>query len=323
MDVLLLPPRDDERWHDALTVHLARTRPGVRVRRADEVLAAPAGVELALVWTAPPPLLAALPDLRCVMALGAGIDGLLPLVPEGVTLTRLVDASLAASMREYVLFHVLRYHRAMDAYEADGARQHWQPRPYPPASARTVGVLGLGELGRSVASALAGLGFRVLGLRRGAAEGRDGDAGAEGGALAGVRCLNGEAGEAEILAESEILVCLLPLTDETRDYFDAQRVARMRPGAQLINVARGAHVVDEVLLAALDAGHLSAATLDVFRQEPLPPEHPFWRHPKVTVTPHVASLTNLDAVAAQLADNVCRYAEGRPLLHVVDRARGY
>ncbi|HWN67755.1 MAG TPA: NAD(P)-dependent oxidoreductase, partial [Haliangium sp.] len=141
--------------------------------------------------------------------------------------------------------------------------------------------------------------------------------------IADVTCLSGEGALDAVLGHSEILVCLLPLTGETRDLLSARAFARMPRGACLINAARGAVVVDDDLLAALDTDHLSGATLDVFRHEPLPPQHPFWRHPRVTVTPHIASLTNLDSVAAQLAENVRRHVAGKPLVHAVDRDRGY
>jgi len=311
MDVLLLAPRDHERWHDALTLHLARVLPGTRIHRWPELGPDPHAIEIAMVWTAPPVMFEKLPNLRCVMALGAGVDDLARALPPGIALTRVVDPALTASMTEYVLFHVLRHHRGMDAYAADRSQRAWHPRPYPPASSRTIGILGLGELGGHVARTLAGLGFRVCGLSRTEAR------------IAGVTCVSGEGALETVLGQSEIVVCLLPLTGETRDLLDAHAFARMPRGAYLINAARGAVVVDADLIAALDTGHLSGAALDVFRQEPLPPEHPFWTHPKITMTPHVASLTNLESVAAQLADNVCRYAAGKPLAHQVDRTRGY
>jgi glyoxylate/hydroxypyruvate reductase A len=311
MHVLLMPPRNPERWHDALTLWLARALPGTRVHLWPDLGPDPAAIEIAMVWTAPPELFEKLPGLRCVMALGAGVDDLAPLLPPGIALTRVVDAALTASMTEYVLYHVLRHHRGMDAYRADREQRVWHPRPYPPASERSISVLGLGELGAHVARTLAGLSFRVHGLSRTPRH------------VADVTCLSGEGALEAVLGHGEILVCLLPLTPETRDLLDAAAFARMPRGACLINAARGAVVVDADLLAALDTDHLSGATLDVFRQEPLPPEHPFWRHPRVTITPHVASLTNLDSVAAQLADNVRRFAAGEALVHAVDRDRGY
>jgi glyoxylate/hydroxypyruvate reductase A len=311
MHVLLMPPRDHQRWHEALTLRLGRAVPGTRVHLWPDLGPDPAAIEVAMVWTAPPELFAKLPGLRCVMALGAGVDDLAPALPPGIALTRVVDNALTASMTEYVLFHVLRHHRGMDAYRADREARDWHPRPYPPASGRSIGVLGLGALGGHVARTLGGLGFRVYGLSRTARR------------IADVTCVTGEGALETVLGHSEILVCLLPLTAATRDLLDARAFARMPRGAHLINAARGALVVDEELLAALDTDHLSGATLDVFRAEPLPPEHPFWRHPRVTITPHVASLTNLDSVAAQLADNVRRFAAGEPLANAVDRDLGY
>ena len=311
MHVLLMPPRDDERWHDALTLRLARAVPGTRLHLWPDLGPDPAAIEIAMVWTAPPALFARLPGLRCVMALGAGVDDLAPMLPPGIALTRVVDAALTESMTEYVLYHVLRHHRGMDAYRADRESRAWHPRPFPPASGRSIGVLGLGALGTHVARALSGLGFRVYGMSRTPRR------------IADVTCVTGDGALDTVLGHSEILVCLLPLTSATRDLLGARAFARMPRGAHLINAARGAVVVDEELLAALDTDHLSGATLDVFRDEPLPPEHPFWRHPRVTITPHIASLTNLESVAAQLADNVRRFAAGEPLIHAVDRERGY
>lgn len=311
MHVLLMPPRDHERWHDALTLRLARAVPGARLHLWPDLGPDPAAVEIAMVWSAPPELFAKLPGLRCVMGLGAGVDDLAPALPPGIALTRVVDAALTASMTEYVLYHVLRQHRGTDAYRGDRELGAWQPRPYPPASERSIAVLGLGELGGHVARTLAGLGFRVYGLSRTRRR------------IPAVTCLSGEGALDSVLGHGEIVVCLLPLTAETRDLLGARAFARMPRGAHLINVARGAVVVDEDLLAALDTDHLSGATLDVFRHEPLPPEHPFWRHPRVTITPHIASLTNLESVAGQLAENVRRFAAGEPLRHAVDRARGY
>lgn len=311
MDVLLHPPRDNERWHDALAPRIARALPGTHLRVWPERGPDPGRIEVALVWGAPPDMFASLPGLRCVMALGAGVDDLLPVVPPGVTLARLVDPALTASMTEYVLYHVLRYHRGMEAYTADRAQRLWHPRSYPPASARSVGVLGLGELGGHAARTLASLGFRVLGWSRTARQ------------MEGVECMSGPDSLDTLLAQSDIVVCLLPLTPETRDILDARSFAHMRRGAHLINAARGAHVVDDDLLAALDTGHLAGAALDVFREEPLPPDHPFWRHPRITLTPHIASLTSLDSVAKELTANLRRFVAGKPLKHLVDRDRGY
>lgn len=181
----------------------------------------------------------------------------------------------------------------------------------PLARNRTVGVLGLGELGAASARALAGLNFRVTGWSRSRKQ------------LDGIECLWGEEGLRAVLSRSEILVLLLPLTPATETVIDAEAIARLPQGAVILNPGRGALIDDPALLAALDSGHLAHATLDVFREEPLPPDHPFWAHPKVTVTPHVASETRAPGAARVIAENVRRGEAGAPFLHVVDRAAAY
>lgn len=310
MDILLEPDRDHERWRALLGERLARGLPGARLRRREEIEDATA-VAAAVVWRPAPDFCAALPNLRCVMALGAGVEDLVSLLPAGMPLTRVVDRQLTDSMTEYVLLHVLRYHRNQPAHAADQQHRTWQPRGYPPARERTVGILGMGVLGTDAAARLVALGFRVLGWSRARKH------------VPGVESLCGPDGLDVLLGQSHVVVCLLPLTAETADILDARAFARMRRGAYLINAARGAHVVDEDLIAALDAGQLAGATLDVFRQEPLPPAHPFWAHPRVTMTPHVASLTDPASVADQICENLRRLHAGEPLLHQVDRALGY
>jgi glyoxylate/hydroxypyruvate reductase A len=207
--------------------------------------------------------------------------------------------------------HVLRYHLGIDAHLA-GQDGVWRNGVVPPlASDRTVGLLGLGELGRAVAASLVGLGFEVRGWSRRERE------------LPGIATASGEAGLEAVLREAEILVTLLPATPATENLLDARRLALLPEGARLINPGRGSLIDDEALIAALDGDRLAHATLDVFREEPLPPEHPFWAHPKITVTPHVASETRPETAAEAIARNIRRGENGARLLHVVDRAVGY
>lgn len=328
MDVLIRSGRDDDGLRALLAQGLAGRLPGVRLHTwtelAGQAQAGPgpriepgpgigpgAGIEVAVVWKPDPAMWAGMPDLRCVMALGAGVEDLVAAIPAGVLLTRVVDPLLTASMTEYVLLHVLRYHRNQPAHEADQAGGMWHAREYPRASERTVGILGLGALGADAARRLADLGFRVLGWSRGPKH------------VPGVHGLHGPDGLDALLGQSQIVVCLLPHTAATENILDARAFARMPRGACVINAARGAHVVDADLIAALDAGQLAGATLDVFRQEPLPATHPFWTHPGVTMTPHIASLTDYQAVAAAICDNICRLHAGQPLRDLVDRTRGY
>jgi glyoxylate/hydroxypyruvate reductase A len=223
----------------------------------------------------------------------------------------MVDAGLAEGMVDYVSAHVLRHHVGMDA-QILGQDGGWRNELVAPlARERTVGVLGLGALGRACATALARHGFRVVGWSRRPAD------------VAGVACFCGPEGLDAVLAATEILVTLLPATPATDTLLDAARLARLPAGAVVINPGRGGLIDDAALLAALDRGHLAHATLDVFRTEPLPPDHPFWAHPRVTVTPHVAAATRPDTAAVVIAENIRRGEAGEPFLHLVDRAQGY
>ncbi|WP_273521466.1 2-hydroxyacid dehydrogenase [Rhodosalinus sediminis] len=249
--------------------------------------------------------------LKAVLNLWAGVEDVVGNPTLTVPLARMVDdAGLTQGMVEWVTGHVLRHHLGMDRHilGQDGV---WRRGAPPLATERRVTILGLGALGAACGQALARLGFPVTGWSRSPKriEGIDARAGADGLAAA--------------LARADILVLLLPLTTETESLVDAARLAELPEGAVLINPGRGALIDDTALLAALDAGHLAHATLDVFRTEPLPPEHPFWAHPKVTVTPHIASETRPASAARVIAANIRRAEAGAPLHHLVDRARGY
>jgi glyoxylate/hydroxypyruvate reductase A len=244
--------------------------------------------------------------LRLVQNLWAGVEHVEGNRTLAAPLARMVDPELTQGMVEWVAGHVLRHHLGTDAHVANPGRR-WDPTPPPLARDRCVAVLGLGELGAACASALAGLGFEVLGWSR--REKR----------IAGVAWQGGEDGLRAVLGRAEIAVLLVPLTRSTRDLLDARRIAWMRRGAVLLNPARGALVVDDALLAALDGGRLVHATLDTFREEPLPEGHPFWTHPRITVTPHIASATRPGSAARTVAENLRRLRDGEPLLHLVDR----
>jgi glyoxylate/hydroxypyruvate reductase len=254
---------------------------------------------------------AAFTRLRAVLSLWAGVESIISTVPPDRPLCRMVDAGLAQGMAEYVAAHVLRYHLGLDAHVL-GQDGVWRNGAVPPlASERTVGVLGLGELGRAAAATLARLGFDVRGWSRRARE------------VPGIATHAGAAGLDAVLAASEILVTLLPATPGTANLLDAARLARLPAGARLINPGRGTLVDDTALLDALDAGRVAHATLDVFRTEPLPPDHPYWSHPRVTVTPHVAAETRPETASLAVAENIRRGEAGEPFLHLVDRAAGY
>ncbi len=249
--------------------------------------------------------------LKAVLSLWAGVERIVGNPTIRVPLCRMVDPGLRAGMVEWVTGQVLRHHLGTDAHVL-GQDGVWRHDAIPPlARDRRVSVLGLGELGRACACALDGLGFDVAGWSRlPKVAGR-------------IAAHAGEAGLETVLRRAEILVLLLPATPATENLLDARRLALLPPGAVLVNPGRGQLVDDAALLAALDAGRLGHATLDVFRTEPLPPDHPFWAHPRVTVTPHVASETRPATAAEAIAENIRRGEAGLPLLHQVDREQGY
>jgi glyoxylate/hydroxypyruvate reductase A len=273
----------------------------------------PAEIDYALVWRPEPGFLASLPNLKLIVSLGAGVDHLLvdPRLPRHLPIVRLVDPHMTDAMSEYVVLQVLRLHRRDLDYRAQQEAGIWHELDQKNAVERRVGILGLGELGRDAAKKLKSLGFDVAGWSRSDRT------------VAGVRCHAGAAGLQPLLARSEILVCLLPLTAETEGILNTSTLALLPKGAALVNAARGAHLVEEDLLAALASGQISAAVLDVFHEEPLRADHPFWHHPRVVLTPHVAAFTNPATAAPIILDNIRRFEEGRPLLNQFNPARGY
>jgi glyoxylate/hydroxypyruvate reductase A len=295
------------RWKAAL----ADTMPDLEVRVWPEI-GAREEIEYALVWKPPTGMLASLPNLKLVLSLGAGVDHIfsdteLPQVP----VVRLVDPHMVAAMSEYIVFQVLRLHRQDLAYMAQQRQAAWEEHRQPNANERRVSFLGLGMFATDAALKLQALGFDVAGWSRTPKE------------IPGIAGFHGEKGLGQLLARTDILVCLLPLTPQTEGILSARLFAGLPRGAAILNAGRGAHLVDADLIPALDSGQLSAAVLDVFRTEPLPPDHPFWRHEKIVVTPHVAAATNPATAAQVVADNIRRAREGRPLLNVVDPQRRY
>jgi len=272
-----------------------------------------ATIDYALVWHPEPGLLASLPNLKLIVSLGAGIDHILrdPNLPRGVPIMRLVDPHMTQAMSEYIAFQVLRLHRQDFDYRLQQAAGEWRERPQPNAAERRVGILGFGTLGQAAGRVLQSLGFTVAGWSRSAK------------AVPGFATHAGVRGLDEMLARSDILVCLLPMTPETENILDAGLFARLPRGAGLINAGRGRHLVEADLLAALDSGRLAAAVLDVFRDEPLPSNHPFWRHPRIVVTPHVAADTHPPTAAPIIAAAIRDFAAGRPIANIVDPAHGY
>ncbi len=306
--LLIGEPRDAEGWRRELEALV----PGLDFRVWPQV-GRREDVVMVMTWKPPAGELKRYPNLGCVCVLGHGVDTILAgdELPDGVPVVRLVDRSMARQMSAYVLAAVLRHHCRMADYERLQRARRWRGLDAPDPTATRVGILGLGALGRDLAPKLVALGFRVAGWSRTPKD------------IDGVETSAGRDALEPFLGRCNIIVCLLALTPETRGILDARAFRAMKQGAYLVNPARGHHVVDDDLVAALDAGGLSGACLDVFRAEPLPRGHPFWRHPKVTVTPHAAALTLAPSAAPQVAENYRRARDGRPLLNLVERARGY
>lgn len=288
----LLPELDVRPWHE----------PGV-----------PEEIRHAVVWKPPAGGLKRFPNLDCIVSIGAGIDHVLadPELPRHVPIIRTTGLDLTQRMREYVLLHVLRLHRRLPEIEAAQPRREWLQLVNPPAYERRVGIMGLGNLGADCARALALTGFDVAGWARTAK------------AIEGVTCFAGTEGFEPFLRRTEILVNLLPLTPATQGVMDKRLFALLPEGASVINAARGDHLIEADLLDALESGHIAAATLDVFHKEPLPKDHPFWDHPRVLVTPHVASLIDPVAGGKAIASNLRRFINGEPVADLVDLDQGY
>jgi glyoxylate/hydroxypyruvate reductase A len=272
-------------------------------------------IEAAACWQAPPGLLATLPRLRLVQSLAAGVDHLTsdPRLPAQVPLCRIVDPEMASGMAAYVTWAVVQHQRHMGRYLQQAALSTWRVQPVQPTNQHRVGIAGLGTLGQACAVALQALGYAVRGWRR-----------SGGGSVpAGVALFHGDAQRADFLAGCDTLVNLLPLTDQTRGVLDAGLFAQLPRGAHLVNVGRGDHLVEADLLAALASGQLGAATLDTFVQEPLPADHPFWLHPQITTTPHIATRTHPRVIAQQTLANLAAVRAGRAADVAIDRTRGY
>lgn len=298
---------DSEAWKKTLVSEL----PDLDFR-TDPAAGDPADVHYALVWKPPSGFFTRFPNLKLVTNLGAGVDSLvarndLPDVP----ISRLSDTGMVSLMTSYVMFSVIRYARDIHIFERAQKRGEWKYVHPRALSDIKVGVLGLGELGAPAAQALAGLGFDVRGWSRSAKK------------IEGVTCSAGLETLDAFLADTEILVVMLPLTPETKALLDARRLALLPRGAKLINASRGAVVDEAALIAALQSGQVAEATLDVFTVEPLPSGHAFWRMENVLITPHLASITVPEAAAREVAESIRRVRQGLAPLHLVDARRGY
>ena len=305
--ILRVGPAHQSRWKSTLAAQL----PELGVRLWDEP-GNDEDIRYAVVWRPPAGGLRRFTNLECIVSIGAGIDHVyadpeLPAVP----IIKTVGNVLRQRMREYVCAQVLRFHRGLDLLDEAAARSQWAPRADPPADQRVVGIMGLGSMGLLCAQTLASLGFAVHAWTRSPR------------AVPDIKTWAGPAEFDDFLATVDILVCLLPLTDATRSILSAKTFSRLKPDACLINVGRGDHLVEDDLIPALESGQLRAAALDVFQIEPLPQEHPFWDHPNVHVTPHVASLISPDLGATLIANNLRRFIAGESVPDLVPVGRGY
>ncbi len=297
-----------ERWIDPLRELLPEAEIGVWDPEAASV-----GADYAIVWNPPAALFEREPNLKAIFSLGAGVDGLmaLPHLPPELTVVRLEDAGMSEQMAEYVLHHLVDISRGMAVYRQQQSQSRWKLQR--PANRRDwpVGVMGLGQIGAKVAATLAGLGYPVHGWARSRHT------------IDGVQTFAGPEQLDAFLGATRVLVNTLPLTDATRNLIDQDLLSKLQPDAVVINVGRGEHLVEADLERALNDGKVMHAVLDVFRQEPLPAEHPFWQHPAITITPHVSARTLREATVAQIADKLRALAQGQPVSGVVDRSRGY
>ncbi|GAB2766137.1 2-hydroxyacid dehydrogenase [Salinimicrobium soli] len=303
--LIICPGKDPEVWKKALQEY----DPEIEVEVFPEVKK-PEAVEMALSWNHPTGNFKSYPNLRVVASMGAGIDHIFhdPQLPKQVQVTRVVDEKLTEDMSNFVLALALDHIREISYHHSNNG---WDKKMYRRPEETRIGIMGLGVLGMAVAEKLKMNGFPVSGWAAGPKK------------MVAVNTFFGEEQLDDFLAEVNVLVCLLPLTPETENILNKSLFQKLPKDAYLINVARGKHLVENDLLEMIDNGHLSGASLDVFRQEPLPKEHPFWKHPKIQVTPHNASITSPRSVVPQIADNYHRLKKGDPLTNLVSRQKGY
>lgn len=289
----------------------AREMPDMPFRISPDI-GDPTQIDYLVAWTPSADLIASLPNLKVLFSVGAGVDQLdLSAVPAAVDVVRMIDPGIVEGMTEYVTFATLTLHRHMLDYVTAQASGQWLPHDAVPARNRRVGVMGLGSLGQAALRQLGSFGFPLSGWSRSRAD------------LPGVQCFAGQNELPQFLGQCDIVICLLPLTDETRDILCARTFAAMPQGASVINAGRGGHLVEDDLVAALDEGHLYGAVIDVLKTEPAAPDHPFWSHPRILLTPHTAAQTMAETAGPVLLENVRRHRAGEPMNGLVERNRGY
>ncbi|MDY7539475.1 glyoxylate/hydroxypyruvate reductase A [Undibacterium sp. RTI2.1] len=297
-----------EQWLNSLNRALPNS--DIRVWQDGDVAAA----DYAIVWKPPVAMLAGRSDLKAIFNLGAGVDAILQLgdaLPRGVPVIRLDDAGMGTQMAEYVSHALLRYYRRFDHYDQQRQAQHWQLLTPFEKQDFSVGVMGLGVLGERIVEAISGFGFPINGWSRTQKN------------IAGVTCYAGQDGLDAFLKTSKVVVCILPLTDDTRNILNRNNLQKLPKGAYIINVARGAHLVEDDLLALIREEHIAGATLDVFQTEPLPAGHAFWSESRISITPHIAAMTLRDESTKQIADKINALANGKAVTGIVDPSRGY
>lgn len=312
--LFILPTWPKDVWVKAMR----KVAPSLDVRVWPDKMGQVEDIHYAAAWLPPPGALKSLPRLKIIFSLGAGVDAILndPTLPEGIPIVRINDPDLTMRMTEYVVLHVLTHHRQQRRIDENQKRKIWDSFPTHAASDLAVGIMGLGVMGRESAGRLRDLGFRVAGWSRTRKH------------IDGVYCYAGPAEFDSFLRRTDVLVCLLPHTPETTGLINRELISKLSRkgpfGAPiLINAGRGKQQVGTDILTALDAGELHAATLDVFETEPLPPDSPFWTHPKITVTPHLAADSDPEIICAYVWRQIERHRAGKPLENLADRARGY
>jgi glyoxylate/hydroxypyruvate reductase len=306
--VIITEGKDVSQWMKALK----ERRPDLdvhihpEVRNKDEI-------EFALTWRHPVGAFKEYPNLKCIASMGAGVDHILrdPNLPENTVITKLEDENLTSDMGAFVVAVVMNHVRGLSAYKILEANQNWNKQPYLTIADTTIGIMGMGILGSYAAEQLHKLGFKVNGWARSEKD------------IKNIHVYVGEQGLDNFLLKSDILICLLPLTEDTENILNKEVLKKLPKNAFVINVARGQHLVEQDLIEMIDSGHLSGASLDVFREEPLPADHPFWGHPKINITPHIASVTDPASAVSQILDNYDKLRKNEPLKNIVSTELGY
>lgn len=297
---------------EIFTNELKRSIPELDIQIWPEV-SNPEKIDAVLTWKPPLGVMNKFPNLKAIISFGVGVEQILrdPSIPENVPIVRIVEPGLTSRMTEYILLAVLRFHRQAFAYQRLQQERSWQPLPLPETNTCKIGILGMGILGKDAAAKLSYLGFPVRGWSRTPKN------------IDGIECFHGREQLKICLSECKILICLLPLTPETKGILNHETFSALPKGSYLINVARGQHLVEKDLLTALDSGQLSGACLDVFDKEPLPANHPFWLHSQITITPHVATQTDSEYWTKSIVETINDVRAGVTLKNVVNRQQGY